>query len=242
MQSSLLNFFKRPVYLLPTTLNNGLVHLWSLDADSVDSVGTFDGTDTFVGYSSSYGNVSGGGLFNGSSSKIHVNTPFWSMFGSTTASRSYSAWVKFDNTAGSGSIFRSGRDGEAGLQSQATGSNHYFYFLMKTSTGYKQYYSYTGGVTRNAWHHCVFTLDMVSKEGIMYVDGVESMHPSYPKAFTGVFALAAVDTYIGSNFFGTGEYHKGNIDEVGLWDRVLTPSEVAGLYNRGDGSSHPYPT
>jgi hypothetical protein len=45
-------------------------------------------------------------------------------------------------------------------------------------------------------------------------------------------------------FLGGGEYSEyffeGNIDEVGIWTRAITPLEVASLYNDGSGNSYPF--
>ncbi len=76
------------------------------------------------------------------------------------------------------------------------------------------------------WHMIVATLDTVSKTRALYWDG----------------KLAKVDSGGGStnkkNLFSIGEstvfkgrFFNGSIDEVALWDRELTGTEVAKLYS-----------
>jgi hypothetical protein len=33
---------------------------------------------------------------------------------------------------------------------------------------------------------------------------------------------------------------KGKIDELGLWDRLLTSNEISTIYNNGNGLSYPF--
>jgi hypothetical protein len=41
--------------------------------------------------------------------------------------------------------------------------------------------------------------------------------------------------------FGSGaELFNGAVDEVGIWKRVLTPGEIAELYNNGNGNTFPF--
>ena len=51
-------------------LSDNLVAYYKLDGNSNDSVASNNGTDTNISYSSSYGKISQGASFNGSSSKI----------------------------------------------------------------------------------------------------------------------------------------------------------------------------
>ena len=45
---------------------------------------------------------------------------------------------------------------------------------------------------------------------------------------------------IGRRDNATPNYFNGNIDEVAIWGRVLTPTEVSTLYNNGKGLSYPF--
>jgi hypothetical protein len=58
-------------------------------------------------------------------------------------------------------------------------------------------------------------------------------------AYNGVPALIASQIY---NISGTFSiyYYKGLIDEIGFWNKALTPTEVSTLYNLGVGKSYPF--
>ncbi len=82
------------------------------------------------------------------------------------------------------------------------------------------------------WHHIVATVEGGVRTD-MYVDG----------------ALVASDTsgynlqnrnnpmQIGGNPDAGGRGWDGNIDDVAVWDRVLTPAEISSIYNGGAGAS-----
>jgi hypothetical protein len=43
------------------------------------------------------------------------------------------------------------------------------------------------------------------------------------------------------NDFTNALFFDGTIDEVGIWNRSLSSSEVSELYNGGSGASYPFP-
>ncbi len=73
-------------------------------------------------------------------------------------------------------------------------------------------------------HHYLFTFDGTTITG--YFDGVAD----------GSDVAGVIDnsSAIGIRFNGTGTI-RGVLDEVGRWDRVLSPDEIAALYNSGAG-------
>ncbi|MDD5688201.1 MAG: discoidin domain-containing protein [Elusimicrobia bacterium] len=84
-----------------------------------------------------------------------------------------------------------------------------------------------GGVstTRNAWHHMIFTYDGAA--GRIYKDGVLALEV----ARTGNISVTAADhVWIGALSGNTYPFD-GYLDEVVLWDRVLSPEEIAVMYN-----------
>lgn len=92
------------------------------------------------------------------------------------------------------------------------------------------FYSWSANIlpyspVNNVWTHYVFTY---TPGGVtaMYVNG----------RFTGAASqnIALTLLWIGAVQTG-GYYWQGYIDEVGVWNRALTPNEVAALYNNGAG-------
>jgi len=89
--------------------------------------------------------------------------------------------------------------------------------------------SYTDGYT---WRHVVAVYDGKSRRYELYVDG-RRMKVS-PKAL-GDSHIVPADTplVIGGPMKGTD--HHAAYDELAIWSRALTATEVAALYNRGHG-------
>lgn len=93
-------------------------------------------------------------------------------------------------------------------------------------------------VAVNTWHHVLFTAsyNAIGGPGNLYFDGVlvasgfaSLQIPSFHDLFLGV---------VDANIFGVPlllEPLQGRMDKVALWDRSLTPDEVAALYNGGAG-------
>jgi hypothetical protein len=104
--------------------------------------------------------------------------------------------------------------------------------------------SYAGGVgegpndapdvTDGAWHHLVAISDAnaVNFGTCIYVDGAQyAVVPDAP-----VLNANGRNVMIGENPDARGREWEGNIDDVAIWDRVLTEAEIAQLYNKGTGT------
>lgn len=121
------------------------------------------------------------------------------------------------------------------------------YALCKVGSAYRFYVSQTGGATiatvasitapaTGVWHHVVGTFEAGTNNLKIYVNGtlensatatsISSIHNG-----TNSFYIGYTDLFA-SNSAG---YWDGLIDEVGVWDKVLTASEVTDLYNSGNG-------
>ncbi|HEV8280698.1 MAG TPA: LamG-like jellyroll fold domain-containing protein [Candidatus Limnocylindrales bacterium] len=80
------------------------------------------------------------------------------------------------------------------------------------------------------WDHVVGTWDSVTDVATLYVNG-RPVASTFASAAPGTGAAAFE---IGSNSNGTaGTFFDGSIDEVALYDRALSPAEIAGHYREG---------
>ena len=82
--------------------------------------------------------------------------------------------------------------------------------------------------TTEGWHHCVFTMDD-SGTGYVYMDGrLIGTVPSTSQPY-----VATTSTYIGGYTGANGEvrYFNGIIDDVIIYNRYLSSSDVNSLYN-----------
>ena len=101
--------------------------------------------------------------------------------------------------------------------------------------GSRKDYDSPGGIfSDNAWHHVVVTFHRAGLAST-YVDGVlKDARPLTANA-NNVDTLSGLATNIGQD--GTGNYGSrftdATFDDVGIWRRVLTPQEVAAIYQAG---------
>ncbi len=83
-------------------------------------------------------------------------------------------------------------------------------------------------ISRNDWHYIAATFDGSTQIASVYVDGVM-------KASSNV-GISSIYTSLTTNFiFGYGSagyYFNGTIDDVAIWNRSLSPSEISKLYNK----------
>lgn len=86
-------------------------------------------------------------------------------------------------------------------------------------------------VSANAWHHLVAVGESTTSKRL-YVDGVEAIH--FTPERNGPFA-PDVTLRFGASSDGQNRY-RGLVDEVAIFNRALTPAEVATIYARDSES------
>jgi hypothetical protein len=85
------------------------------------------------------------------------------------------------------------------------------------------------------WRHIVLSVDGVDKFRL-YVDG--DLVNTYTNAAL-ITTYADLPLIIGKVHDENPAYHLGKVDEIGLWNRALTASEITGLYESLRITSHP---
>lgn len=78
----------------------------------------------------------------------------------------------------------------------------------------------------NQWHMIVATMDCVAPNKTLYWDG-----KAVASDQSGNTPRKSSQFSIGESTVFTGRFFNGGISEVALWNRVLSPAEVATLYN-----------
>ena len=208
-------------------ITSGLVGHWKLDDGSgttaVDSSGNgFDGTLTNGPTWDSGGMIKGDLLFV-DDNLTSVNIPYSDTAGALqpTSGITYSLWVYPLSNGGYERIIHRRRDWHD-LRLMADGTSR-FNLRVNGTTRYPN----TGvTVPLNGWHHLVGTYD--GSEVAIYLDGVKQ---------GSVAATGSIDTY-GTDFAigrdismsNNGEAFDGYIDDVRIYNRGLSASEVRQLY------------
>ena len=218
-----------------STVTNGLVAYWNFDAsDFKDAIAKFDGTANgtdpiaFVEGKTGFGKaikLDGVDQFVQITGRDDTYDPDQLAF--EGGSVSIAGWFKvggFDKSwqalvaKGEGSNWRVARNGSNPSMSYAGG--------LTDVTGAKD-------VTDGNWHHFVAISDA---EGTLfgtalYIDG------ELDGTIEGQAALAVngQPMMIGENPGALGRTWNGEIDDVGVWSRVLKPDEITALYASGQG-------
>jgi hypothetical protein len=129
------------------------------------------------------------------------------------------------------------------LISKGVQSSFWNYGISITDVGIVCYNTSNYGVgtmnnlNSNSWYHIVFTIDQNLNTMFEYVDGeiqnslVNVNTNEILNDFTDVInACCSADMNFGKNSGGQA-FFGGSLDDIGIWNRALTPQEVAALYN-----------
>jgi hypothetical protein len=166
--------------------------------------------------------------------------------GSLETAGSVSAWVKLDAMSANGFIFQ--------LRAES-GTNDQIILLWNNAAGVIRGNVKFGGTTNvvdsesglendGNWHHVVFTWlsgDRTAANNItrIYIDGSETNNDAIGNTWAD--ASPPAELVIGRNSIQSNAYFNGHINDVAIFDDVLTSSEVTAIYNSGapkDESDH----
>ena len=88
--------------------------------------------------------------------------------------------------------------------------------------------STTGGsaIDDDLWHHLVYTTNASAQA--LYIDGVSVATTTHTRSSRAGSVSATIGAYVTGN-----QYAEVDVDEVAIWDKGLSASEVAGIYNGG---------
>lgn len=197
--------------------------LYAFEGNALDTSGSGnDGTPNALSYVT--GKVgSQAAQFNGTSSYVSIPRSVQDDF-------TVAMWVKTTDTAGSaGAQWWSGKglvDGEVGGGGADWGTaivNGKF-VLGVGSVGSDTTIASSVNINDGTWHHVAATRDNTSGAMMVYVDGVlrgSGTGPTGSRTFPASLRIGSLQT--GNNFLN------GTLDDVRLYDRILSATEIAGL-------------
>ena len=168
------------------------------------------------------GYIGAGGIFNGSSSRIDALNV--SNFPTGNNSRSISLWVYNQSTVTAGII---------GYGNSATGEAFYLYLDAQGELGvYGYLYNYDSNYTlpTNQWVHLVITHDGTTTR--VYANGNEQFNLARTfNTGTNSFRIGGVQ------WNNSGEFFNGKIDQVRIFNKALSSSEITTLYGETSASA-----
>lgn len=217
-----------PNYVPP----DGLVSWWPFNGNATDeSSNAFDGTvNNAILDTDRYDNPNSAYRFNGNNSSIVVGDPLNGEFDMLGGPLSISLWVSTSETALSSLVTKQNTavpnsSGDYNLDMNALGEAR---MAMGFGDGQGAANVSSILVNDNDWHHIVGIYTPLSIE--LYVDG--------ELVTAGNSSIAAPSPLLDSPQplqFGTAVPNStplnGKLDDIGIWNRVLTPEEISALYN-----------
>ena len=104
-------------------------------------------------------------------------------------------------------------------------------FIMRNGGTSQEILTPGGTLSTNAWHHVVATYDGSQSESGMklYIDGAATGNSAANNLSGSI--LTSVDFKVAVDDTTTASYFPGTLDEVRVYNRVLSPSDVLTLYN-----------
>ena len=196
-----------------------LASYYRLEGNSNDSKGSYHGTDTDITYAIANGKFNQGALFNGSSSKIDLPTN-----SGNHQAISVAFWIKTTQTS----------RGEVLTFGGSANNNSLFAALGRTTAGKIDLCIWNGSTTSvvtqltaindGKWHHIVLIRNGTS--GIIYLDAIRDGAGTLHNTNLGNERWCFGYNRPGG---GTPDY-AGSLDDVAIFERVLTPTEITDLY------------
>lgn len=213
-----------------------LYSAYKAESNANDSLGLYNGT---VQGGLTYTTGKSGNAFTGNGTNGYVS--FADNSFNLLDSFTINVWVNISssttNSVFVSNYYYSGAVGEAGwLLEHRTNGNIRFYMSTSLSTATQINYSYSGKYS--GWH--MITIVKPSgglSTGKMYIDGslVSSvLNAGNPYYHTTNYSTIGAAKYVGgiSGYIENG----GKVDEVYIWNRDITETEVTELYNSGSGT------
>jgi trimeric autotransporter adhesin len=208
-----------------STLWNGLLAYYTGDGTANDVLGNYNGT-LVNGATYGIGKIGQGFSLDGVNDYIQINSSLPSF--SSTQPHSYSAWVNISTFVGLDFIINNGNLSQ-GTSLVIRNNKIVFYFA-----GGNAFVQGNTTLTTNSWVNLVITFNGAG-EVVFYLngesDGIINITSVWSSAITNVPRL-------GSWYNTTHTFH-GIMDEIGVWNKALTPTEVGELYNSGAGKQYP---
>ncbi|HLP77841.1 MAG TPA: LamG domain-containing protein, partial [Candidatus Paceibacterota bacterium] len=208
----------------------GLVGMWRGDGNTLDSGGTNNGTTP---YGMAYAPGIVGQAFDFDSSSRRVSIPDQTAF-RLTNSLTIEGWI-FPRQYNSGFIFFRG-DNRGGYDAWTVDMYQAGFLNFQIDDATNNYASLLAPIATNQWQHIAATLDGATGDMKIYINGVLISQTN-----TAVRPIGnldpAYDPAVGIGNHG-GSFHQfpfnGLIDEISLYSRALSQSEIQAIYSAGE--------
>ena len=201
--------------------------LYTLDYDGSETGGNYDGTPSNVDFGVD-GQINWGASFNGSNSYIELSTENTGLTLFDRTNYSISLWYYTSNITTSGRIF-SQEDG-GGSVIAIRGDDFIIDTRDVSGSGASVVTPFSS--SNNAWNHVVLTYDGTTYK--LYLNGNQTPAATYAHSLYPTHATVGSDyrMALGARRASgsTSSVFNGVIDQVRIFDRAISPTEVSTLY------------
>ena len=170
---------------------------------------------------------SGKGLVGGASTWNFLHNPTLSSTGGITVN----AWIDGTNNSAQAYILNTAQSSSSVGVWYYLDTNGALSYITPNGTGNTTMIMSPNGAVTSGWHMISMVFDSSNNTGIIYVDGVAQ---STTVTFT---SFSTSNPYHSSMAIGNFSQFSGNnldsIDDLSIWQRTLTSSEITSLYNSG---------
>jgi hypothetical protein len=217
-------------------LTDGLVGFWSFDGQGVnlsdssaevkDASGNGNNGDAKNGASPSIGRIGQGYAFDGVDDYLEINgIP-------VGPSITVSLWAKSSQDTWSDTELFSARQANGFILHADSGDDQMQAYVIDNADNDFTQIGTSGSFNITRWHHYVITYDGAKDTGKLYVDGnqeAQNTSMSLSRSSDSILARVARGTE-GT----TGRYVESELDNIRIYDRALSASEVDKLYQLGN--------
>lgn len=220
----------------------GLVSVYKAESNANDSLGTNNGT-ALGGLTYTTGKSGNAFTLNGTTTYVDMGD----VMDVGLNSWSYSLWFNTGLSTTYQDLFSkslaSGLTGRFGSYLEADKVK----FFLEISSGSVAFIETVNTISINTWYNVVFVVDRSNRLQIYLNGTLQSVNrtgiidlPPYSTTNLNTNCPFRIGCYTASNNITALPSFNGKIDEFGIWNRVLTATEITELYNAGTGKFYPY--
>lgn len=161
-------------------------------------------------------------------------------FVSVTGDFSFSFWANFEGFTGSMSMAKWNDADNSQNSYQFKASQTELRLGVRNSSDTQTSVSVAASLSTSTWYYFIVTYNSSSGATKFYQDG--SQLGTTQTSATGGPKDTATSLVVGRDAVDGTNYYDGIVDEMGMWSRELSSSEVTELYNGGNGLAYPFPS
>ena len=216
------------------SVNNGLAGYWTFDNANISGATAYDTALPLV-----TGKIGDALSLDGVDD--YVSVPDSASLNVGVGSFSTAAWVKLSSTASGRVVNKFNAGTSAGwlfdVNNTTTGTNSPGFVRFRIRDGTANFdYATNGSLGTGSWKHVVATVNRTTNELKLFVDGVQVGATQSISSVTGSLSTATA-LGIGTIPSTLGSYFPGSLDDLRVYNRALSASEVSTLAAQGSVAS-----